>query len=92
MIIQILKLIHLPWVYFCREVESYSQIVASIGTCLSQLEVLMSWCPEDGLIPVFEHDPYEIYAQTSKINQYCFYGRHIGLQVFKKNSYDMNFL
>ncbi|XP_072931144.1 hormone-sensitive lipase isoform X2 [Epargyreus clarus] len=66
--------------YFVKEIESCSQLLASLGTCLHHLQTLLSWAPPGELFPTEPHSPEELFAQADTINQYCFYGRCLGFQ------------
>ncbi|KAL7292247.1 hypothetical protein TKK_0014193 [Trichogramma kaykai] len=70
---------------YMKEIEAYSQLLASLGTCLQHMKTLYSWREqtEDGsysLFPSDEHSPQELLNQAENINQYCFYGRCIAFQ------------
>ncbi|XP_041981180.1 hormone-sensitive lipase isoform X4 [Aricia agestis] len=66
--------------YFVKEVESCSQLLASLGTCLHHLQTLLSWGAPGELFPTEPHSPEELFSQADTINQYCFYGRCLGFQ------------
>ncbi|XP_045499576.1 hormone-sensitive lipase isoform X2 [Colias croceus] len=66
--------------YFVKEVESCSQLLASLGTCLQHLHTLISWAEPGDLFPTEPHSPEELFSKADTINQYCFYGRCLGFQ------------
>ncbi|CAG4953093.1 unnamed protein product [Colias eurytheme] len=66
--------------YFVKEVESCSQLLASLGTCLHHLHTLISWAEPGDLFPTEPHSPEELFSKADTINQYCFYGRCLGFQ------------
>ncbi|KAJ8687129.1 hypothetical protein QAD02_022923 [Eretmocerus hayati] len=71
--------------YHMKEIEASSQLLASLCTCLQHAKTLYDWrqpmeAGQYSLFPSDDHSPYEILRQTEDINQYCFYGRHLGFQ------------
>lgn len=69
-----------------REIEAYSQLMASLCTCLQHLKTLYSWREnmDNGEYSLFasdEHNAHELLSKAENINQYCFYGRCLGFQV-----------
>lgn len=79
--------------YVClihREIEACSQLMVSLKTFLQYLKILYTWSTEvmsDGKLSLFimDHSAQEFIHWTENINQYCFYGRCIGFQVFVNN-------
>ena len=67
---------------FYREVDTCSQVFASLKTLLTLLKILMSWSEPGHLYPKDKHTPDELLAQADKVNQVCFYGSCLGFQVF----------
>ncbi|XP_024937022.1 hormone-sensitive lipase isoform X2 [Cephus cinctus] len=68
-----------------REIETCSQLLASLCTCLQHLKTLYSWSEpmendRPSLFPSDDHSPQELLNQAENINQYCFYGRCLGFQ------------
>lgn len=73
-------------IHIIREIEAYSQLMASLCTCLQHLQTLYSWRAtlENGQYSLFasdEHSAHEFLSRAENINQYCFYGRCLGFQV-----------
>ncbi|KAG7199201.1 hypothetical protein KM043_018074 [Ampulex compressa] len=71
--------------YYMRELEAWSQLLASLCTCLQHLKTLNSWGEQlpDGKKSLFassNHSPQELLDQAEDINLYCFYGRCLGFQ------------
>lgn len=67
--------------YFAREVEACSHLLASLCTCLQHLMTLRQWSDTGSLFPAGVHTAAELFATADTINQYCFYGRCLGVQV-----------
>lgn len=73
-----------------REIEACSQLLVSLQTFLQYLKILYSWSTEvmsDGKLSLFilDRNAQEFLNWAENINQYCFYGRCIGFQVFLNN-------
>ncbi|KAK0158168.1 hypothetical protein PV328_009204 [Microctonus aethiopoides] len=71
--------------HYMREVETCSQLAASLCTFLHHLKTLYSWSDlaSDGkmsLFPSDDHSPVELLNKAENIDQYCFYGRCMALQ------------
>lgn len=69
--------------YYMREIEAYSQLLASLCTCLQHIKILYSKSKQNEEYSLFlsdEYDAQEILSQAENINQYCFYGRCLGFQ------------
>jgi hypothetical protein len=66
---------------YCREVEACSHLLASIGTCMSYLQTLISWSTEGQLFLDEQHSTEDLLKHVEGINMYCFYGRCLGFQV-----------
>lgn len=64
-----------------REVEACCHLLASLCTCLQHLMTLREWSEKGSLFPAGVHTASELFATADSINQYCFYGRCIGVQV-----------
>ncbi|XP_011500605.1 PREDICTED: hormone-sensitive lipase [Ceratosolen solmsi marchali] len=69
--------------YHMREIEAYSQLLASLCTCLQHIKTLYSWQEANEDERSLFHDNHtaqELLNQAENINQYCFYGRCLGFQ------------
>jgi hypothetical protein len=66
---------------YCREVEACSHLLASLGTCMTHLQTLISWSKEGQLFPDEHHSVEDLLKHVEGINMYCFYGRCLGFQV-----------
>jgi hypothetical protein len=66
---------------YCREVEACSHLLASLGTCMTHLQTLISWSTEGQLFPDEQHSAEDLLKHVEGINMYCFYGRCLGFQV-----------
>lgn len=65
---------------YLREVDTCSQVIASLKTLLTLLKILISWSEPGQLYPKDEHTPDELLAQADQVNQFCFYGSCLGFQ------------
>ncbi|XP_045480729.1 hormone-sensitive lipase [Harmonia axyridis] len=63
-----------------KDIESCSHLLASLDTCFTHLETMMSWSEEGNLFPSEERSPDELISYADSINRYCFYGRNVGFQ------------
>ncbi|XP_055855094.1 hormone-sensitive lipase [Episyrphus balteatus] len=66
--------------FYMKEVESCSQLLLSLCTCLKYLLILREWSPDGDLFAKGEHSAEELFEMGDTINQYCFYGRCLGFQ------------
>ncbi|XP_036332925.1 hormone-sensitive lipase [Rhagoletis pomonella] len=67
--------------YFMKEVESCSQLLSSLCTCLQYLLIMHDWsCDSGDLFANGEHTAEELFEMGDTINQYAFYGRCLGFQ------------
>lgn len=66
--------------FYMKEVESCSQLLLSLCTCLKYLLILREWSPDGDLFAKGEHTAEELFEMGDTINQYCFYGRCLGFQ------------
>lgn len=66
---------------YCREVEACSHLLASLGTCITHLQTLISRNTEGQLFPDEQHSTEVLLKHVEDINMYCFYGRCLGFQV-----------
>lgn len=71
--------------FHTKEIETCSQLLASLFTLLQHLQTLYSWSianenKEPSLFASEDHGPQELLNQAEAVNQYCFYGRSIGFQ------------
>lgn len=60
--------------------EAVSHLLASLCTCLQHLMTLRQWSDTGSLFPTGVHTAAELFATADTINQYCFYGRCLGIQ------------
>ncbi|XP_044748109.1 hormone-sensitive lipase isoform X2 [Coccinella septempunctata] len=75
-----------------KDIESCSHLLASLDSCLAQLEIIMSWSKDGGLFPSEERPPEELIAYADSINRYCFYGRNVGFQFCDSLKHIMKFI
>ncbi|XP_037948822.1 hormone-sensitive lipase-like [Teleopsis dalmanni] len=67
--------------FYMKEVESCSQLLSSLCTCLQYLLIMHEWSHETtDLFANGEHSAEELFEMGDTINQYCFYGRCLGFQ------------
>lgn len=66
--------------FYMREVEACSHLLASLGTCMTHLQTLISWSTEGQLFPDEQHSTEVLLKHVEGINMYCFYGRCLGFQ------------
>ncbi|XP_030388505.1 hormone-sensitive lipase [Scaptodrosophila lebanonensis] len=67
--------------FFMKEVESCSQLLSSLCTCLHYLLILHEWAGNTGdLFASGRHTAEQLFELGDTINQYCFYGRCLGFQ------------
>ncbi|KAL1138731.1 hypothetical protein AAG570_008793 [Ranatra chinensis] len=66
---------------YARELDDCYEVISSLSKLLSCLQKLMSWNTSGGLFPTDHHLLEELLVTGGvSINQYCFYGRHLGFQ------------
>lgn len=67
--------------YYMKEVESCSQLLSSLCTCLHYLLIMHDWsCDSGDLFANGHHSAEELFEMGDTINQYAFYGRCLGFQ------------
>ncbi|XP_011180819.2 hormone-sensitive lipase [Zeugodacus cucurbitae] len=67
--------------YYMKEVESCSQLLSSLCTCLHYLLIMHEWsCDSGDLFANGHHSAEELFELGDTINQYAFYGRCLGFQ------------
>lgn len=67
--------------YYMKEVESCSQLLSSLCTCLHYLLIMHDWsCDSGDLFANGHHSAEELFELGDTINQYAFYGRCLGFQ------------
>ncbi|XP_054736586.1 hormone-sensitive lipase [Anastrepha obliqua] len=67
--------------YYMKEVESCSQLLSSLCTCLHYLLIMHDWSSDSGdLFANGQHTAEELFELGDTINQYAFYGRCLGFQ------------
>ncbi|XP_067627370.1 hormone-sensitive lipase [Eurosta solidaginis] len=67
--------------YYMKEVESCSQLLSSLCTCLQYLLIMHEWsCDSGDLFANGQHTAEELFELGDTINQYAFYGRCLGFQ------------
>jgi hypothetical protein len=66
---------------YYREVEACSHLLASLGTCMTHLQMIISWNTEGQLFPDEQHSIEVLLKHVEDINMYCVYGRCLGFQV-----------
>ncbi len=77
---------------YMKEVEACSHLLASLCTCLQHLLTLRKWSDVGSLFPTGVHTAAELFATAETINQYCFYGRCLGLQYCESMQSVLRFL
>ncbi|KAJ6634788.1 Hormone-sensitive lipase [Pseudolycoriella hygida] len=65
---------------YMKEMEACSHLLASLCTCLHHLLTLREWSDVGSLFPSGVHTAAELFTTAETINQYCFYGRCLGIQ------------
>lgn len=77
---------------YMKEVEACSHLLASLCTCLHHLLTLRKWSDVGSLFPTGVHTAAELFATAETINQYCFYGRCLGIQYCESMQSVLKFL
>lgn len=67
--------------FYMKEIESCSQVLISLCSCLRYLITLNQWSQNTGdLFALGKYSAEELFETGEIINQYCFYGRCLGFQ------------
>ncbi|XP_020716747.1 hormone-sensitive lipase isoform X1 [Ceratitis capitata] len=67
--------------HYMKEVESCSQLLSSLCSCLHYLLIMHDWsCDSGDLFANGQHSAEELFEMGDTINQYAFYGRCLGFQ------------
>lgn len=65
--------------FFSREIEACCHLLASLCTCLQHLITLQE-LSDPGSLFASQLPATEMFERANSINQYCFYGRCLGVQ------------